>query len=83
MIGVMADQHLGKPWVVEGSLWKCGKRVRHIKKTVTIGSEEELEKAEKEIRDNLYEQATKAYDKTGMTDVKIEVQSEVEKSVGP
>lgn len=79
----MADQHLGRPWVIEGSIWKAGKRVRHVKKTVTIGSEEELEKAEKEVRDSLYDQATRAYDRTGMSDIKIEVDSEVEKSVGP
>lgn len=79
----MAGQHLGKPWLITGSVWKHGRRVRHVKKTVTIGCEQELEAAEKELRDSLYEQTTKTYAASDMSDVKIEVESEVEKSVGP
>ena len=70
-------KRVGRPWVVTGSVWRHGKRVRHVKKTVTISSEEELEKHEHELRDKLYEQCVKTYgDIKG--EVRIEVSSEVE-----
>lgn len=78
----MADRHLGRPWVIEGAVWFHGSRARSVTKTVTIGSESELEAAEKELRDLLVTQVEKLYKPDELRFVKVEVKSEVEKSVG-
>ncbi len=75
--GMSGRKNVGRPWIVEGSVYKGSKRVKHIKKTVTISSEEELEAAEKELRDRLYERAIRQYgDK--IQDLHIEVTSNIE-----
>lgn len=75
--GMSGRKNVGRPWIIEGSVFKAGKRVRHIKKSVTISSEEELEKAEAELRKHLYEKASEKYGQD-VQDLRIEVTSNIE-----
>jgi hypothetical protein len=74
---------VGKAWRVTGSVWKAGKRIKKVEKTIAITSEEELEAAEREVRATLHEEICKSFKKADFNDIKIEVDSEIEKSDGP
>lgn len=70
-------------WRVTGSVWEAGTRIKSVEKTVTITSEEELEAAEREMRNSLYEDSCASMKKMEYKGFRIEVDSEIEKSVGP
>lgn len=75
--GMPGRKNVGRTWVIIGNVYKHGKRVRHVKKTVMSSCEGDLEIAERDLRTKLYEQAVRAYGED-VKDLKIEVSSELE-----
>ncbi len=74
--GMSGRKNVGRRWIVRGSVWRGGKRIRHTKKTVTVSSEDEIEKAEHAMRDKLDEEYVRTQGDIG--ELKIKVDSEVE-----
>lgn len=70
---------MGKAWTVRGAIKKSGKIIKEVERVVAISSEEDLDTAEKSLREDLFEVATKLFKKTELKDVTIEVESEVSK----
>ena len=67
---------MGRPWRITGGIFKAGKLVKEVERIVDISSEEDLDAAEKNLRDELSEQAFKLFKKVDLKDVRIEVESE-------
>ena len=78
---VLEKKH-GRSWKLLGFIKKAGRTIRGVEKSVDASSEEEIESAERAIRSALYEKALKLF-RGDMKDVTIEVETEIEKSVGP
>lgn len=76
-------KNVGNAWRITGSVWKAGKRIKKVEKVFSITCEQDLDTMERSMRDALYEEACKLFKKTDFSDVKIEVESEIDKSVGP
>lgn len=78
----MSAKKPGRTWKLLGFIRKSGKTIRGVEKSVEIDSEEAIEEAERLLRSELYEKALKVF-RGDMTDVRIEVETEIEKPVGP
>lgn len=73
----------GGSWQVEAFVYMDGQKIGELKKKVTINAEEQLEEAEKQMRQYLFEKYAKKYDEHQLAKLKIEVTYEIAKSVGP
>lgn len=72
-------KHVGKAWTIRGAIKKSGKIVKEVERIVAISSEVDLDAAERNLRAELFEAAAKAYKKSELKDVTIEIESEVDK----
>jgi len=72
-------KRVGKAWTIRGAIKKAGKIVKTVEKMVAIHSEEDLDTAEKDLRAELFEMAAKAFKKSELKDIAIEIESEVDK----
>jgi hypothetical protein len=68
---------MGGSWRVTGSIVKSGRTIRSVSKIVQISSERDLETAEREMRESMYEDACRLLKKAEFGDVKIEVESDI------
>ncbi len=73
----MARRNPGRKWRIVGSVWKAGKRIRRVTKTVIADSEAKIEQTEKKLKRDLVDQITAAYKGKELRNVKIEVESDI------
>jgi len=73
-----APKWIGRKWRIIGSILVAGKRVKMIRKTVTIASETALDEAEKQMRDHMSKVAFDIFSQQDLKELTIEVETEIE-----